>query len=82
VTVKQEPCVALVHWEDAMMEGHWQDNLPNPTDDLSVYTCGFLLYEDDSRLVLVQSLQGYGYTGNHIHIPKGMIRKITRVPLI
>jgi len=74
------PCVAFVHWDDAMMQGHWQDTPPDPRADLSVYSVGFLLFEDDRRLVLVQSLTE-GAHGNELHIPRGMVRKMTRIAL-
>lgn len=75
-----EPCVALVHWLDAMMVGHWQEGTPDPREDLAVYSAGFLLHEDDERIVLVQSLTDGSY-GNELQIPRGMVRSITRVPL-
>ena len=74
------PCIAMVTWEDAMMQGHWNEGAPDPKHDLIVYTVGFLLHEDRARLVMVQSLTDGSY-GNEIQIPKGMIRQLIKVPL-
>lgn len=80
MTAEAHPCVAFVHWDDAMMQGHWQETPPDPRADLSVYSVGFLLYEDDRRLVMVQSLTE-GAHGNELQIPRGMVRRITRIAL-
>jgi hypothetical protein len=78
--MKPDPCVALVRWLDAQMEGHWLDKAPSVADDLTIYTVGFLLYEGKDRLILVQSL-GDGHFGNVIHIPRGMVQSITKIEL-
>ena len=72
------PCMALVTWLDAMMQGHWNEGAPNPKSDLLVFSAGFLIYEDKERIVLVQSLTDGSY-GNELQIPRGMVKEIARV---
>jgi hypothetical protein len=76
--MKSAPCLALVKWLDAQMEGHWLDKAPTVDDDLTIYSVGFLLHEGKDRLILVQSL-GDGHFGNVIHIPRGMVQEVTKI---
>jgi hypothetical protein len=72
--------MCFVEWQDALMNGHWHDDAPNPLEDLTVYSVGFLLHEDAKRIVMVQSLTDGSY-GNELQIPRGMVTKLTKIPL-
>lgn len=74
------PTFAYVKWLDAQMEGHWLEKMPSPTDDLTIYSIGWLLHDSRDRVILLQSI-GDGNYGNALHIPRGMIQELVRIEL-
>lgn len=77
--------VIYVRWIDATMDGHWGDETdPHKLAAKTASPCqsiGFLMYEDDTAIVLCQSLDSEYFPGNQIAIPKIAVqeRRIVRV---
>ena len=69
-----------IEWEDAkaLDFGPWVEDQPYTYEPFIVRTVGYVLFQDDSGIVLTDSV-AEGMTGGVHQIPKGMIRNIKYV---
>lgn len=74
--------LVLVEWEDAANidpDQTWVDADPLAKyEPVIIQTIGFLIYEDEHRLVLTADMSD-GFIGPRTQLPRGMIRKIQRL---
>jgi hypothetical protein len=79
-TPAETPVVVIVTWQDAHMQGHWENELPAADDDMSIYSAGWLMFDGPDRMILAQSLGDENF-GNCITIPRAMITAVQRIEL-
>lgn len=75
-----KPDLVVVEWGDAWSTGAWMGELePDDTEPVIVKSVGFVEATSKSGITLVGRFTATGTPGVRSFIPKGMIRKITKV---
>lgn len=68
----------LVEWRDACSSQGWQNPKLGNFDLLRVHTVGWLIQEDDEKIVVALNRCSNGAVGDTVSIPKPWVGKITR----
>jgi len=71
------PVFAYIEWFDAVAEGEWAEVTEAEAHPCT--TLGFIVAEND-RAICIASTVSWKDTNAKLHIPKGWIEKIWRVP--
>ena len=69
----------VIKWFDAYATGSWKDMDKCQTEELTVHSVGWLVYEDKSYYILAQQLSSVNTCADRIQIPKVCVKSIHRL---
>jgi len=65
----------LVEWVDSNIQHGWQSDI-NDCDVALTEELGYLIQEDDDKIIVARGYSQYGFYNSPMAIPKGCIRSI------
>ncbi len=66
----------IVKWEDSNVVHGWQMNGETPYELALCESIGYVQFEDDIKLALIQTISNFGAYMGVLSIPKGCIKSI------
>ena len=71
--------LVVIEWLDIQSNAEWHEGDPGTANPATCVTVGWLVFENDDKLVLADSRARDGEWGGLTVIPSGVIRQRTRI---